>query len=491
VKDRPHNTDAGNAERLVALHGKDLRHCHVSGKWFCWDGRRWAIDDTGEVVRRATDTVREIYVEAATQDDSSDRDATALHARRSEHESRLRAMIVLARSEPGIPIRPEDLDRDPWRLNVANGTLDLRTGELLPQLRDDLLTKLVPVEFDPTALCPLWDAFLDRIFGGDSDLISYVRRVAGYALTGSTNEQVFFLLYGTGANGKSTFLEVLRTLLADYAKTTGFSTFIHKAHSGVSNDLARLAGARLVTAQEVEGGARLAEALVKQMTGGDTVQARFLYAEHFEFRPTFKLFLAANHKPLIRGTDHAIWRRTRLVPFVVTIPEEEQDRDLVVRLKDELPGILAWAVRGCLEWQRDGLGSAAAVSGATREYREDSDILGAFFAERCVLGEAERAAASDIYESYKDWAQRSGEQPVSQTAFGRQLAERGFIRRKSAGRSLWQGVGVTVGEGREGLDRFPGKSPMRDGREEEAGKPSNHPRTVPSDDENTSPAGDG
>ena len=487
----PHLTDSGNAQRLARLHGKDLRYCHEWGKWLTWDGQRWAIDNTGEVMRRAKDTVRRIYAEAAGQNDSHQRQAIAGHAKQSESESRLRAMTTLAQSEPGIPIRPQDLDNDLWKLNVQNGTLDLSSGEPLLHSRDDLITKLAPVVYDVDAQCPRWHAFLDRIFGGDADLLSFVRRAVGYTLTGSAKEEVFFLLYGTGANGKSTFLEVLRAILGEYARTADFDTFLRKERSGVPNDIARLAGARLVTAQETEGGARLAEVVVKQMTGNDTMLARYLYSEYFEFRPAFKLFLAANHKPLVRGTDLGIWRRTRLVPFAVTIPEQEQDKDLLEKLKQELPGILAWAVRGCLEWHRDGLGVATAVTEATGEFREESDILGTFLAECCVLGDAEKVAASGIYASYKDWAVRTGEQPVSQTAFGRQLGERGFVRRKSSGRNLWQGIGVAVGDGRDGLDGFSGKSYVREDKGEVARKPSNHPWTVPSDDANASPARDG
>ncbi|MDD5646153.1 MAG: phage/plasmid primase, P4 family, partial [Candidatus Bipolaricaulis sp.] len=479
-----HHTDLGNAERFARLHGRDVRHCHVWAKWLCWESQRWVFDDSGEVVRRAADTVRLIYEEASRQDDAGSRRATAEHARRSEAESRLRAMVALARSEPGIPVQPQDLDRDPWKLNVANGALDLMTGRLLQHSRDDLATKLAPVVYDRDAQCPLWEAFLDRIFDGDVDLIGFVRRVAGYTLTGSTKEHVFFMLFGTGANGKSTFLEVLRALLGDYARTADFSSFLHKARSGVSNDLARLAGARLVTAQEAEGDARLAEALVKQVTGGDAVQARFLYSEHFEFHPAFKLFLAANHKPAIRGTDCAIWRRTRMIPFAVTIPEAEQDKDLVNKLKDELSGILAWAVRGCLEWQRDGLGSASAVTATTKEYREESDILGTFLAECCVLENTRKAAASDIYAAYKSWADRNGEHPASQTSFGRQLGERGLTKKKSSGRSVWIGIGLSAGEGRDSLDGSSEKSPMREDKEKDAREPSNHPQTIPNDDTN-------
>jgi putative DNA primase/helicase len=437
------------------------------------------IDGTGEVMRRAKDTVGLIYEEASRQDESGRRSATAEHALRSEGGSRLQAMITLAQSEPGIAIQPQDLDADPWKLNVPNGTLDLSTGELLSHSRNDLITKLVPVTYDKDATCPRWCAFLARIFSGDAELIRFVQRALGYSLTGSTKEQVLFLLYGTGANGKSTLLEIFRCLLGDYARTSDFGTFLQKRASGVPNDIARLAGARLVTAQEAENGARLSEVLIKQMTGGDTVQARFLYAEHFEFSPRFKLFLAANHKPEIRGTDHAIWRRIKLIPFAVTIPEREQDKDLAEKLKGELPGILAWAVRGCLEWQRDGLGSPTAVNAATGEYRVESDILASFLAECCVEGSTNTASASDLYKAFKEWAERNGEQTVSQTSFGTQLRERGFEKTKKSGLIFWNGLGILVGDSEDSQDCSSEESYTKDSRERLAQEPSNHPSTIP------------
>lgn len=437
-------SDLGNGQRLAALHGRDLRFCHAWDKWFIWDGCRWAPDETGEIDRRAKDTVRSIYGEAATAISKNDREALAAHALRSESEGKRRAMIASAKSETGIPIRPDDFDRDPWLLNVQNGTLDLRTGELRPHRREDLITKLAPVKYDPEAECPVWWAFLERIFAGNFQLIDFVQRSVGYSLTGSTREQCLFFLYGLGANGKSTLLEVFHTLMGDYATRTPTDTFLTRKNSTIPNDLAGLRGARLVTAVEVEHGRRLAEVIIKETTGGDRITARFLHSEFFTFKPQFKIFLAANHKPVIRGTDYAIWRRIHLIPFNVQIPPAEQDPDLPEKLKAELPGILNWALEGCLLWQDKRLWPPEEVRAATQKYREEMDVLADFLAERCIVGPGEKCKAGELYQAYKDWAEHTGEsRPLSLKAFGLLLEERGFTAKKgTAGVIYRHGVGL-------------------------------------------------
>jgi putative DNA primase/helicase len=292
----------------------------------------------------------------------------------------------------------------------------------------------------------MWEAFLSRIFAGDGELIRFVQKAVGYSLTGSTEEQCFFILYGAGANGKSTLIQTISALLKDYARQTPTETLLVQRGDGPRNDLARLQGARFVSASEVEGGRKLAEALVKQLTGGDTLTARYLYKEHFEFQPTFKIWLAVNHKPGVQGTDHAIWRRMRLLPFTVTIPAAEQDKRLTEKLQAEQPGILRWAVEGCRAWQQEGLEPPSAVKRATGDYRAEMDVIAAFIQDCCVLGDHHHVNTRELYAEYRGWCEQIGESPVTQKALATVLQERGCTSgRKSQGR-LWSGIALKEDE---------------------------------------------
>ena len=437
-----HQTDLGNAERLVARHGEGLRYCHPWRRWLVWDGRRWAIDDTGEIRRRAKETTRAIYAEASQLADENARKSRAKWAMGSENRTRLDAMIYLAQSETGIPVIPDNLDADTWLLTVNNGTLDLRTGELRPHDPTDFITKLTPVDYHPDAEAPTWTGFLYRIMGESETLITFLQRAVGYSLTGDMGERVLFFLHGAGANGKSTFLETIRAMAGDYGLRTPTETLMIKRGGAIPNDVARLKGARLVTAAESDEGKRLAEAMIKDLTGGDTIAARFMRAEWFDFRPQCKIWLATNHKPEVRGTDKAIWDRIRLIPFDVIIPEAEQDKHLIEKLKAELPGILAWAVRGCLAWYKDGLGIPAEVRTATGRYRDEMDVLGAFITDRCILEPTARATAKELYNGYKGWCEASGEKAISKKKLGMRLAERGLDRYKDRAARYWLGIGL-------------------------------------------------
>lgn len=445
---REHLTDLGNARRLVRQHGHELRYCPTWRRWLVWDDKRWVVDTTGEVMRRAKATVQAIYAEAAQLAEENERSAVAKWAMKSEACTRLRAMIELAQSEPEIPVMPEQLDVNPWLLNVQNGTLDLKTGTLRTQRREDLITKLAPVAYDPNAVCPIWLHFLDRIMNHNRALIGFLQRAFGYALTGDTTEQVLFFCYGAGANGKSTLLETFRGVLGrDYAQQTPTETLLVKARSGgIPNDLARLQGARLVSAVEADAGRTLAEALVKQITGGDTITARFLHQEFFEFRPAFKLFVAANDKPHIRGTDHAIWRRIHLIPFTVTIPPEEQDKTLLTKLKGEWAGILTWGIQGCLAWLAEGLGVPAEVTAATQSYRAEMDVLGDFLDDCCHIQSTAQVTVKELYGAYTSWCACNGERPLAKRGFGLRLQERGFtpVRLGAAGTRAWCGLGLQI-----------------------------------------------
>jgi putative DNA primase/helicase len=313
------------------------------------------IDETGEPERRAKATAEAIRYEADGSDDDSRREALRKHASRSQSAGKLKAMLQVAETEREVVIRPEQLDRDPHVLNCKNGTLDLMTGELRPHKREDLLTMLAPVEFSPTATCPTFERFLDRITNRDKELANFLQRVAGYSLTGESKEKIFFVLRGEGDNGKTTFLEAIRYVLGEYAGQVPIDSLLKRKENSIPNDIAQLRGKRFVTSSEPPAGRAFNDSLMKYLTGTGTLQARLLYKEFFDFTPNFKLFIDANRKPKVAGDDKAMWNRIRLIPFDAVITDAEKDKDLIDKLKAEASGILAWMVRGCLAWQKEGL----------------------------------------------------------------------------------------------------------------------------------------
>ncbi len=437
-----HLTDLGNAERLVSQFGDDIGYCYDWKKWLVWDGKRWAIDRKGNIRQKAKQVVRTIYREIENATDKSEQREIFNHAMKSESDAKIKAIISLARDE--VSVAPENLDQDPWLLTCENGTIDLQTGEFLSHDREHLITQLAPVIYDPDAECPLWIEFLDRIMDGNQNLISFLQRAIGYSLTGDTGEQCFFIFWGTGANGKTTFLQTINAMLGDYAKQTPTETLLVKRKGAIPNDVARLKGVRFVTASEAEAYQQLAENLIKQMTGSDTVSARFLHQKWFDFEPNYKIFLATNHRPVIQGTDPAIWRRIKLIPFDVTIPEPERDRHLLKKLKEELPGIMAWAVRGCLEWIENGLGEPEEVKTATQDYRNEMDILSQFISDCCVEKASLKTLSKDLYQAYTGWCDSNGEQSLTKRIFGTKLREKGYlpVRIGQGGARGWIGIGI-------------------------------------------------
>ncbi len=444
-----HLTDWGNARRLVARHGDDLLFDYGRGGWLVWDQRRWKPDATAEIKRRAKQTAASIYPEAAAAGTDDERKAIAKHAIASESEMRRRAMISSAESEPGIPVVAEDLDADCWLFNCENGTVNLRNGELQPHNRDDRITKLAPVEYDPDAKSDLWDKFLRRITGGDSELSEFLRRAAGYTLTGDTGEEILLFPFGPEATGKSTLTEAMKAYMGDYAVTADFESFLaRRGDAGIRNDIARLDSARLVLSLEVDDGKKLAEGLLKQITGGDTVAARFLHKEFFEFVPQFKLWLAANHRPEVRADDGAMWRRIVQIPFTEIIPEAERDPELKRRFKhdpDERAAILAWAVRGCLDWQEGGLQIPDRVRDYTAEYRAENDPLREWLAACCTLEPGAVVSAKDLRESYKSWGEENGEETTSNKSMATALRAHGCTPDRDGRRRLWVGVKLVDG----------------------------------------------
>jgi putative DNA primase/helicase len=339
---------------------------------------------------------------------------------------------------------------DKYKLNCANGIVDLKTGKMLPHDKSAFMTKNTGISYDPKASCPTWIQFLESVFIVDDevkqDVIEFLQKSIGYALTGDTSEQVVFFLWGTGRNGKSTFINTVKTLFGDYAKQTNSDTFTTKYNdNGINNDIARLQGSRFVSAVESEDGQRLSESLIKQLTGGEPVTARFLRKEFFEFIPQFKIFFTTNYKPVIKGDDEGIWRRIRLIPFDITIPIEKVDKHLPEKLQDELPGILRWAVDGCLKWQKEGLGEPETVKEATSAYKEEMDLLSNFLNDCCVVHPEARIKLNDLYKTYLDYCDENSEIPLKKVKFSNRLLIRGIEKRKSTGnQTFFFGIGLST-----------------------------------------------
>jgi len=436
-------TDVGNGQRLAHHHGNDLLYCDTQGTWYVWDGTRWSVDDTQEIMRRSKATVQQIYLETQGESDENRRIEIGKHALRSENIARLQAMSRMAESE--LPIRVDDLDTDLYLFNVLNGTINLRTGELQSHRREDRITKQSPVTFEPQAECPRFLAFLERVCAGRHEKINYLQRFFGYALTGATTSHMFLFLYGPGRNGKSVLINVMSYIYGDYAREAPAETILQRERKELSNDIALLAGSRFVSTTETEQGARLAEPQIKHITGGDRITARHLYHDYFTFTPTFKIAISGNHRPVIRGTDPAIWERVHLVPFDVTIPAEERDPGLEQKLRSEASGILNWAMVGCLEWQRIDLQPPDEVRYATEEYREDMDILGQFLTERCAAFDSARVLQKPLFDSYREWCDEKGyKAKYAENTFVQELKGRGFEHghEPKTRRGMWKGLGL-------------------------------------------------
>ncbi|MES1192608.1 MAG: phage/plasmid primase, P4 family [Steroidobacter sp.] len=440
----PNFTDTGNSIRFVLRNADRVLYTHEWKSWMIWDGNIWKKDATEQVWDLARDTIMAMYREALKMNDSEERQDLMNWAMICEEAVRIDRMLRVARTQRAIAISAKQLDLHPYLIAVTNGVIDLKTGKLLASDPRHLLTKQIPVPFDVNARCPIFKSFLRDIACDDKDFVSYIQRVVGYLLTGDCKEQCFFVLHGTGANGKSTLLRVLTELFGDFATSTRMETWaIQKRNAGgPSEDIARLHGARLVSAVESEDEQRLAESLIKELTGQDRVTARRLYEGSFEFVPQFKLLLVCNHKPVMRGDDPAIWRRVRLLPFENVFPPAKQDKKLVDKLRAELSGILNWAIDGCLEWQRIGLAEPKRILDATDKYKSDSDVLRAFLTDCCETGTAKeyKVFSYPLYEKYKNWTEANGHSPMSATRFCNRLQDRGFARKRVEQGSQFSGL---------------------------------------------------
>jgi P4 family phage/plasmid primase-like protien len=442
-------TELGNAERLVAGHGGDVRYLPPFKKWIVWNSRRWEDDELGQVMRWMQDTVRRIRTEAFDVADEDERKKQTAWALTSESAAKLESSISLAFKQPDVSMLPKKFDTYPMLLNCVNGTVDLRTGELRSHRREDYCRRMIDVAYAPDAAAPMFDAFMERV-QPDPLMRAFLQRAVGYSLTGRTDEQKFLLLHGSGANGKSTLVELIHDLLGQYATFLPASSLSVRNSDAIPNDIARLDGARFVSVMEFDDNAPLNERLIKQLTGGDTMTARFMRGEYFDFKPQLKLWISSNHRPVVKGSDDGIWRRFLLVDFPVKIPKSEIDPTLHQRIRDtELPGVLRWAVEGAMAWQREGLKPPASVLMATEGYRADSDLLGAFLDEECVVGSAESIAKGLIYDRYVVWCGNSGLRPDAKITFGRKLKEHPSLalteakigKRKT---DVWVGLGLQL-----------------------------------------------
>jgi putative DNA primase/helicase len=441
-------TERAHAERFAARYANQIRYHHRRGVWLFFDDPIWRVDRNDQIVIAATDFARECQ-KAAVDLPADQKAKTIAFLLRAELKSGLDHAIALAKSCPPLNDPGDGWDADPWVLGAPNGIIDLRTGTRRPGRPEDKITLSVAVPFDPDAPAPGFAQFLAAVFDGDADLVTFVQRFAGYALTGATTEQVLALFYGLGANGKTTLINLIGRVLGDYSHNLPFATIELRQRAAIPNDLAALEGKRFVTASETNDGSRLNEARIKALTGCDPISARFMHSEWFTFRPVAKFVLAVNHKPVVLDDSIGFWRRIRLVPFARTFTGAERDDRLEDRLfTTEGAGILTWLVRGCLDWQAHGLGAPAVVREATSDYQLDSDPLADFVHECCEPDPAVRTPASTMHEAYAKWADKrrlKGADRLNDKEFGGRMAQK-FDRKHTERGKVYLGVKLTTGQ---------------------------------------------
>jgi putative DNA primase/helicase len=433
-----HHTDSGNAELFAHLNKGKICYDHKRGRWLIWRKHWWVEDTTGRVYQLAKDAAR-IRLQAATKlEDDHARREEAEWALKSESRFCIHAMLDSAKNEPLIADDGEHWDADPMLLGVRNGVVDLQTGKLRDGRPEDQISKHINIAFDPTAECPRWEKFLEEVFGNDPEMLAYIHRLVGYCLTGSTKEQCILLGYGEGSNGKGVLMETMYYILKPYAKALPFSALEKKARSSIPNDVAEMAGMRFIIASETDEETALNTSRIKALTGEDTQSGRFLYENLFEFESTAKVLLAFNRKPVIRDPSHGMWRRVHLIPFEQTFEDKEAvlhpnpalpaaDKNLKAKLRAEAPGILAWGVRGCLEWQQHGLGKPPKIVAATEAYREESDHLGHFLDQCCIVYPTASVPPAALWERYQDWC-KGKEVPLGRKTFNSRLEACGYKR---------------------------------------------------------------
>jgi putative DNA primase/helicase len=438
-------TDLGNARRFVDECGAEIRWVSAWKQWLAWDGKRWVVDELGgkPALIKVGDFLERLKEEALLIEDKEQRAKAYKHAMSSQSGSSINAMMSLVKGM--VAVVPEDLDQDGWLVNCMNGIIDLRSGALLPHDPLKLMTKMIPANYDPVAECPNWVRFNRSVFKESRDLCRYIWKAMGYSLTSNLKEKCFFFLYGTGENGKSVFTDLVSYIYGDYWKNVPVETFMSKKfESSGSSEIARLKGARVVTATEAEDGKRLDEALIKRLTGGDVLTAALKYGQYFDFEFVAKVWMSGNHRPKI-GMDKATWRRVVLVPFEVTFAPEQQDKELRAKLRAEADGIFTWMVKGCLKWQQEGLERPKEITEAVEGYRAEMDVIGHFLEDRTEANGLSEITGSAFYTAYKDWCKATSEYCLTSTAFGRKLTERGIVKGRRASGIYYPGLRLVSG----------------------------------------------
>jgi putative DNA primase/helicase len=433
--------DTGNAHRFTDAYGEVVRYSYIRKNWYYYTDKIWVVDQEGKIKTLVDEALVKMKKEPVfVSEEMAEEEAKKNLIKHIKYSRGSNGKTnMLKESQHLLPISPESFDKDKHLLNVQNGYLDLKTGTLHNHDKNKFFTKISSIEYTDKIDCPMWIDFLNQIFNADTELIKYLQRAIGYSLSGSTEEQMMFILYGNGRNGKSVFLDIITEMMGNYTTNIQPQTIMVKQQSSSANsDIARLQGARLVTTTEPNDGMRFDEGLVKQLTGGDKVTARFLYGDEFDFHPEFKLWMATNHKPIIRGTDDGIWRRMAIVPFTVQIPEKQVDKQLKYKLRREMKAILNWAVEGYQEWQKIGLNEPQCIKEQRNEYRTEMDVVELFIDECCHRKEKEKEKAKSLYQVYREWARDNGQYLMSSTKFGKEMGNK-FIKIRSNG-SYYRGL---------------------------------------------------
>lgn len=449
LPDEP-TTELGYAHRLILVYGDRLRYVPAWRRWLVWDGKRWAHDTTGQSARWMKSIARRVTADALAIEDDQKRKAALNAARRGESSAGVAGALTLAGTEAGIVVTPDDLDADPYLLNCANGTFDLRTGELRAHDPADLLTKMTGAAYRPGGIeDTTFGRFLRRV-QPDPAMREFLARLLGHALEGRVTAHILPIMYGAGANGKSTFIDAIASALGDYAAPADPELLTARTFDAHPTGVADLVGLRLAVLHETDAGRRLAEGTVKRLTGGDPIKARRMREDFWTFTPSHTFCMLTNHKPIVTGTDEGIWRRLRLVPWDVVVPPEERDEGLGEKLALELNVVLAWLASGHQDWKLNGFGEPEAVREATQKFRDESDAMGKFLHEACLLGEAYHVGASDLFAYWSKWCAGQGEDPGNQTTFAAALQNKGLDNYTSKGRRRWRGIGIPADDKVEG-----------------------------------------